>query len=99
MKKLKQFWTVASWQLKAGIIITTLMTLLAILGQLWTPFDPKAMDASNVFASPSFIHLFGCDNFGRDIFSRSINGIGITFLVAIVTVLIGFVIGTLIGVL
>lgn len=99
MKQFRKFWVVASWQLKAGLILTTVMTLLAILGQIWTPYSPTSMNGAAVFQTPSFSHLMGCDNFGRDIFSRVINGIGITFLVAIATVLIGFVIGTIVGLL
>ena len=39
----------------------------------------------------------GCDNFGRDIFSRVLEGMGNTFVIAILTVLIGVFFGVLIG--
>ena len=39
----------------------------------------------------------GCDNFGRDIFSRVLVGLGTTLLVAAGTVLIGTIVGTIIG--
>ena len=48
-------------------------------------------------AAPSLLHPFGCDNFGRDILSRIMNGMGTTCLVALSTVGIGVVFGTIIG--
>ena len=39
----------------------------------------------------------GTDNFGRDILSRVMNGSGSTFFVAVCTVLIGGVFGTIVG--
>ena len=80
-----------------GAIITGLMMVLLVWGLIGTPYDPDAMDASLKFAPVSFKHLMGCDNFGRDIFSRVLVGLGSTLLVAAGTVLIGTVIGTIIG--
>ena len=80
-----------------GAIITGLMMVLLIWGLIGTPYDPDAMDASLKFAPVSFKHLMGCDNFGRDIFSRVLVGLGSTLLVATGTVLIGTIIGTIIG--
>ena len=48
-------------------------------------------------AGPSFAHLLGTDNFGRDIFSRVVQGAGATFLIAAATVAIGLAAGLLIG--
>lgn len=48
-------------------------------------------------AAPSLAHPFGNDNFGRDILSRIMNGMGTTCFVAVCTVGIGVVFGTLIG--
>jgi peptide/nickel transport system permease protein len=48
-------------------------------------------------AAPSWQHLLGTDNFGRDIFSRVIQGAGATFVIAAATVAIGLVAGLVIG--
>jgi peptide/nickel transport system permease protein len=40
------------------------------------PFDPIAQDASSSLLPPGGAHLFGTDNFGRDIFSRVLWGRG-----------------------
>lgn len=80
-----------------GCILTGLLLGLILLGTVWTPYDPNAMSGSEKWLSPSLLHLFGTDNFGRDIFSRVLKGAGVTALIAVGTVLIGAVCGTLIG--
>ena len=83
----------------AGCIITGILLALILLGAVWTPYDPTAMMTGPKLDGPSFAHLFGTDNFGRDIFSRVLKGAGVTALVAVGTVVIGAVCGTLIGAL
>ena len=46
---------------------------------------------------PSLAHLFGTDKFGRDIFSRVMQGSGTTLMIAALTILIGAGIGTIVG--
>ena len=82
---------------KAGAIITGIMLILIIIGMFWTPYDPNAMNGAEKMAAPSMRHLFGTDNFGRDIFSRVIQGAGATFLIAAATVAIGLIVGIIIG--
>lgn len=81
----------------AGAVITGIMLVLLIWGMIKTPYDPDAMDASLKFAPVSLEHWMGCDNFGRDIFSRVLVGLKTTLEVAAGTVLIGTVFGTIIG--
>ena len=57
--------------LRAGLVLTGLMAALALLGCVWTPYPPTAMSGSEKFAAPCLRHLFGTDNFGRDIFSTT----------------------------
>lgn len=80
-----------------GSVLTGIMLLMILVGLFYTPYDPNAMDASAKFAGISLQHLMGCDNFGRDIFSRILEGSRTTFLVAAGTVLIGVFFGILIG--
>lgn len=85
--------------LLAGCLLTGVLLGLIFLGTVWTPYDPNAMSGSEKLLAPSFAHLFGTDNFGRDIFSRALKGASVTALIAIGTVCIGTVFGTLIGAL
>ena len=88
-----------NYNLIVGGVITVVFLLIALLGQIWTPYDPTAMDSMAVNLAPCAAHPFGTDNFGRDILSRVMAGSGSTFFVAVSTVLIGGFFGTLIGAL
>lgn len=81
----------------AGGVITGTLLLLIFIGAFYTPYDPNAMDAQAKFAGISFQHLMGCDNFGRDVFSRVLEGSRTTLIVASGTVFIGTFFGILIG--
>ena len=85
--------------LTAGLILFGLVAGLILLGTFWTPYDPSAMSVGGKFEAPSMAHLLGTDNFGRDIFSRVLQGAGSTFLIALATVTIGAVVGTVVGAL
>ena len=80
-----------------GTMILVVMLALIIIGTIFMPYDPEAMDAGNKLAKPSLEHVFGCDNFGRDIFSRLIVGARTTVLVALGTVSIGTIAGIIVG--
>ena len=82
---------------RTGLVITAVMLVVIVVGAFWTPYDPNAMNAAEKMASPSLRHPFGTDNFGRDIFSRVIEGAGATFFIAAATVAIGLVVGGIIG--
>ncbi|MCR5138042.1 MAG: ABC transporter permease [Oscillospiraceae bacterium] len=83
-------------RLLTGLIITGLMLAVILLGTFWTPYVPTAMKYGK-FSPPSAAHIFGTDNFGRDIFSRVLKGSGTTLAIALSTVSIGALAGTLIG--
>ena len=80
-----------------GCAITLFMVALIVMGFFWTPYEPTAMDGSARSAAPSAQHILGTDNFGRDLFSRVLEGAGTTFIIALSTVAIGLVAGIIIG--
>lgn len=80
-----------------GAVITGVMLVLIFTGFVYTPYDIAKMDSTVKLAAPSLKHLMGCDNFGRDIFSRVLKGMGNTFLIASATVAIGVSCGVVIG--
>ena len=86
-----------SFNLIMGGILTGFILLLILLGLFAMPYDPEAMDSTLKFAPVSLQHLMGCDNFGRDIFSRVLQGTTMTLLIATGTVFIGTIAGILIG--
>lgn len=86
-----------NWYLKCGVIIVSIMVAVVIIGTFWTPYDPNFMDGSARLSAPSLAHIFGTDNFGRDIFSRVVQGIGTSFTIALFINVIGLFFGTVIG--
>ena len=85
--------------LRVGLILTCVLVALILLGFFWTPYDPNAMMAGPKLQGPTWQHLMGTDKFGRDIFSRVLQGAGTTFTIAVCTVAIGAVCGTAVGAL
>lgn len=83
--------------LYAGAVITGILLFLLLLGLFWTPYSTTEMDASAMTQPPSFAHLMGTDNFGRDIFSRVLEGSRTSFIVAVCVVAIGCSLGIIIG--
>jgi peptide/nickel transport system permease protein len=65
--------------LLVGGTITVLTLLVALLGQVWTPYDPLQIDLMARFEPPSAAHPLGTDGFGRDVLSRILDG-GVTTL-------------------
>lgn len=85
-----------NYNLIAGGILTSFNVGLIILGNFWTPYEPNAMSSQKLLA-PCLRHIMGTDNFGRDIFSRVIEGAGTTLFIAFLTVAIGALAGIIIG--
>lgn len=83
-----------------GAVAATVILLLvisAIFAPLVAPYDPYFPDPINRLAAPSAQHLFGTDDIGRDVFSRVIYGGRVSLQVGILTVLLGTVVGSTVG--
>lgn len=84
-----------------GFILLAIIILLCVCAPLIAPYDPNYMDPRALNATPSSAHLFGCDNLGRDIFSRLLWGgqssLLLGFICAITGLLVGLIFGSLVG--
>lgn len=84
-----------------GFAILALLVLIAIFAPLIAPYDPARQVLDNALKAPSWAHLAGTDEFGRDIFSRLVYGTRITIqtvmLVSIIVGPIGLAIGVIAG--
>lgn len=80
-----------------GLLILSTFLIAMIVSFFYTPHDVNAMTVANRLQGPSSVHWFGTDEFGRDIFSRIMQGTQTAFFVGTVTVCIGVTFGTLIG--
>jgi peptide/nickel transport system permease protein len=63
-----------------------------------TPHAPQSQDPNASLKGVSLDHLFGSDQFGRDVFSLVLEGIGVSLEIAIIATLIAGGIGTLGGI-
>jgi len=82
-----------------GLILVLLIVLAAVGADALAPYDYKALDIKNRLADPSFQHLLGTDNLGRDTFSRILFGGRIALYVALVSVGSSLVLGLILGML
>ncbi|MEK7863462.1 MAG: nickel transporter permease [Chloroflexota bacterium] len=85
----------------AGLVIVSLMALLAIAAPWISPDDPTRVDAVRRLAPPSADALLGTDNLGRDILSRLLWGarlsLGTAALAALLILTIGVGLGMVAG--
>lgn len=82
-----------------GLIVIVVLVIIAIIGPYITPYDYTAYDYMNTLAGPSPEHLFGTDQYGRDILSRMLVGTRLTLGVSLSAVVIGAALGTVLGLL
>jgi peptide/nickel transport system permease protein len=82
---------------RLGLIIVSLLVLMAIFGSIISPYDPNAIDFSNRFSPPTLDHPLGTDDFGRDTLSRVLYGARISLMVGIIAVSIAGTLGTFLG--
>ncbi|MGE4585512.1 MAG: ABC transporter permease [Sphaerochaeta sp.] len=84
----------------AGLALIAVYILMSIVSYFWLPFDPVAMDAKQVLQGPSFStgHLFGTDEFGRDILSRIMKGTSVSFIISVSATALGALVGIFMGV-
>ncbi|MFQ5434356.1 MAG: ABC transporter permease [Anaerolineae bacterium] len=82
---------------RIGVIIVSILVLMAVFSSILSPYDPNAIDFSNRFSPPTWTHPFGTDDFGRDTFSRVLHGAQISLLVGVIAVSIAGTLGTFLG--
>ena len=74
-----------------------LIAVLALIGPYIVPHDPLASNTAATLQAPTWKHLFGTDQLGRDIFSRVIVATRLDFVIAISSVALVFVMGGFAG--
>ena len=83
----------------AGGILSSAMVGIALLSVVWTPHNPIKMNIRGRFADPTWNHLLGTDQFGRDILSIIMSGAQNSITVGVVAVGIGLTFGISLGLL
>jgi peptide/nickel transport system permease protein len=88
-------------QVKIGGTILVVLVLAALLAPLIAPYGQNELDFNHLLSSPSPQHLFGTDESGRDVFSRTLYALRVDLaIVAFVTYVplpIGVIVGAICG--
>jgi peptide/nickel transport system permease protein len=81
----------------AGLLVVLLYVVFAVGARWIAPYDPEAVDFGAMLSSPNREHLFGTDQYGRDVFSRIVYGARTALSVGILSALIGCSLGAVLG--
>jgi peptide/nickel transport system permease protein len=83
-----------------GLAIILALLAIAIFGPFFVPYPKDASGALNIrekLDAPSWQHLFGTDQVGRDVFTRVIIGARVSLIAGLVVIVLAFTVGTLLG--
>ncbi len=98
MEAVKNILKQKNFMFKLGLVICLAWLLAAILAPLLVPYHPTSyQNVAGRFQPPDSRHWFGTDSLGRDVFSRVIYGSRISISAGVITVIISFVLGILVG--
>jgi len=82
----------------AAAFFVLLLVLAAVFAPWLVPFDAENFfDYDQLNAGPSLTHWLGVDSLGRDIFSRILMGSRISLIAGFVSVALGAIVGTAMG--
>lgn len=87
--------TNASVRLGGGLIV--LLSVVAVVGPVLTPYDPTAQVLENRLQGPSLAHPLGTDALGRDVATRIVYGARVSLALAVVATAVRVLVGTTIG--
>ena len=82
-----------------GTVIVAIYVLIAVFAPALAPYDPLALHPLNALASPTWAHLLGTDELGRDVLSRLIFAARVDLLVGFLGAMLPALIGTFLGAL
>jgi peptide/nickel transport system permease protein len=81
-----------------GFVVTMILAVIAVIAPYIAPYDIYDIDVMNKLKAPGHVHIFGTDNLGRDILSRTLYGTRISMTVGLATAAITFMCGTMLGI-
>lgn len=80
-----------------GLALVLGCIVLAVFAKQIAPFGPTDMNTAIRLQAPSAAHLFGTDEFGRDVFSRVIYGSRVSLRIGLTATVLTVIFSTLIG--
>jgi peptide/nickel transport system permease protein len=99
-----EFWRLVrrirrSTSILIGATLLLILIVVSLGASVLSSYDPVIMNTKDRQLPPSAAHPFGTDNFGRDVYTRVLYGGRISLQVGIISVTIGALAGTLLGLL
>jgi len=82
-----------------GLLLLASIMALAALAPLISWHDPAIQDVVHKLGRPSLSHIFGTDEFGRDIWARTIFGARVSLMIGFASTALAVLIGSCIGIL
>jgi peptide/nickel transport system permease protein len=80
-----------------GLAIIALFSFIAVFGEILAPYNPVELNLAIRFQPPTWEHLFGTDELGRDILSRILSGAKYSMATWIIVLGLSVPFGTLLG--
>jgi peptide/nickel transport system permease protein len=94
-----------------GLALVIVIALIAIFADDWfiavfqdrkaqpllAPFSPIKQDTRSRLQAPDDVHIMGLDTYGRDVTARIIYGTRVSLMVGILSVALGGIVGTFLG--
>ena len=80
-----------------GLVVFIVELVLVLLAPLLSPYDPNMLDMKAMSEVPSFQHIFGTDELGRDIFTRILYGGRFSITMGLFSTMIAVTGGVIVG--
>ena len=81
-----------------GLVLVLVMAVAGLSAEWIAPYDPASNDFAAMTEPPSWAHLMGTDQFGRDLFSRIVFGARTALIVGFSCAIVGGIAGLVLGV-
>ena len=80
-----------------GVVLLLILVSLAVLAPVISPYNPVEQHITDQLKGPSAKYWLGTDEYGRDLFSRIVWGARISLTVGTISVILGMIIGSILG--
>src|SRR5665647_230903 len=81
--KARHVWRSADVSSGVGALLLVIIVAAAVLAPLIAPYPPNTLDLVHALQAPSWAHLMGTDDVGRDVFSRVLYGVRLDIIVVL----------------
>jgi len=81
-----------------GLVGAVMIIAISLMATVLSPHDPIAQSMGNRLKAPNWTHLFGTDDYGRDLLSRILYGSRLSLMVGVLSVGLGMAAGIFMGV-